>query len=72
MMRVDDSVVDELRTSIATELPKHTAEFGDRTAFPTAMAWQLRGSGHPEEPYTWESPVHQRSRSTASGGGQEP
>lgn len=28
----------------------------------------LGGSGHPEEPYTWESPVHQGRSSTADSG----
>ena len=54
---------------------------GVRNRFSTVATWMatitranrsdrsfiLGGSGHPEEPYTWESPVHQGNRSSDSG-----
>jgi NADH:ubiquinone reductase (H+-translocating) len=58
---------------------------GVRNRFSTVATWMatiaranrgdrsfiLGGSGHPEEPYTWESPVHQGNRSTDSSDAQE-
>jgi NADH dehydrogenase len=54
---------------------------GVRNRFSTVATWMatiaranrsdrsfiLGGSGHPEEPYTWESPVHQGNRSSDEG-----
>ncbi|WP_407664425.1 NAD(P)/FAD-dependent oxidoreductase [Mycolicibacterium grossiae] len=59
---------------------------GVRNRFSTVTTWMasiaranrsdrtfiLGGSGHPEEPYTWESPVHQGHHSTRDGSERVP